>query len=415
MDINISNLPEYIKSHTDIFKENEKLECEEIVASNDYIDSFVNYIYRVKNSSGKSIVVKHAESYIRCFGEGGKLLTKNRIVQEYKSYVLRSAISPKFIPEVYYLDIENSLFIMEDIKDSITLRYSLAKGDTHCGLAKEVGEYLAYNAFCTSDLYLDSIEHKKLNKVFNNAEMRDIMENVSFKIDEWDDIKVDAEYDDEFIELKNFAMKRDGLVLEMHKMRDVFMNNAECIVHGDLHTSNIIVNKDNKINVIDMEYTFMGSYSADAGYLCANLMYQYTAWLHRDDCCINDRISKSNEMLGYITEIYTNFIDIFSELYDDYAKESYKAIKGYKEYTVSNILENFIGIMASACICRGINDRELIDYRYLTIENSLKARRLNVYICEHIMNNRKDIVDINQLMESIKKVSTAYMVINSAF
>ncbi len=52
------------------------------------------------------------------------------------------------------------------------------------------------------------------------------------------------------------------------------MNNAQALLHGDLHTGSIFVNQDST-KVIDPEFAFYGPMAYDIGALIANLTMNY--------------------------------------------------------------------------------------------------------------------------------------------
>ena len=58
------------------------------------------------------------------------------------------------------------------------------------------------------------------------------------------------------------------------------MNNAQALIHGDLHTGSIFVNQE-ETRVIDPEFAFFGPMAYDVGVLIGNLIMNYLSTLAR--------------------------------------------------------------------------------------------------------------------------------------
>jgi hypothetical protein len=66
----------------------------------------------------------------------------------------------------------------------------------------------------------------------------------------------------------------EKLHLEIAKIKFDFMNNAQALIHGDLHTGSIFVKQDST-RVFDPEFAFYGPMGYDIGNVVANLIF---AW-----------------------------------------------------------------------------------------------------------------------------------------
>ncbi|HRV33696.1 MAG TPA: S-methyl-5-thioribose kinase, partial [Anaerovoracaceae bacterium] len=82
------------------FSKDAKLVSEEIGDGN------INYVYRIKDeTSGKSLIVKHAENELRIYKARFVGTDRNRIEYEVLSFQRR--LAPEYIPELYLYDDEN--------------------------------------------------------------------------------------------------------------------------------------------------------------------------------------------------------------------------------------------------------------------------------------------------------------------
>jgi 5-methylthioribose kinase len=73
------------------------------------------------------------------------------------------------------------------------------------------------------------------------------------------------------------ALARDtDLKVAVQIMKWCFMNQPECLIHGDLHTGSIMVTQDDT-RVIDPEFAVYGPMGFDIGVLLANFLMAYLA------------------------------------------------------------------------------------------------------------------------------------------
>ncbi|WP_300259341.1 S-methyl-5-thioribose kinase [Clostridium sp.] len=238
----------YVKNGTNLFSKKEKLSSEEISDGN------LNLVFRVKSSdNNRSVIIKQSLPYLR-IDETMKLCLE-RIDLEYKYLTYIKNIQPKLVQEVYHFDKKMKVIIMEDLYSHEVLRNILIQGIKSKNIGSEVGSFLAKSLFFTSDLYLEQLKKKRLVKDFINPELCKITEDLVFiqpyyeckknNIDPWLMPKVKEIIGDE--ELKK----------SVAKLRYKFMNNSASLLHGDLHTRSIMVNKDG-VKIIDGEFAFFG-------------------------------------------------------------------------------------------------------------------------------------------------------------
>lgn len=402
--LNIQNIELYVKKQTKLFNQYSKLTIVDIADQEDEeTDGFVNFIFRIIDDGGKSVILKQARPYIRVFDE--ILLNVSRNKLEYETLKIRSGICYDYVPEILYVDYENNAFIMEDYKNYKALRFELSKMKRFNGLAKQISEYMSKSNFYTSEYFLPSSDHKRLQAAFINVEMRDIMENAAFIKDHFND---ENQRDDTHEAIVKWIWQQEIVKLETLKSRDIFMKKVQCLVHGDLHTSNVLISVDN-LKVIDMEYTFMGPFSADMGYFLANFIFTYSALMVREDCNSSERLSYAKYILETIEEIFNNYCKVFRECWVKDAKVMYQKISGYLENIERDFLFEAMGIMASAAICRVSGDLKLTDLN--CINDPLKrnqARSLIMLICHQVFKEREKYVGIEDLIKTIEDTSNAF-------
>ncbi|WP_372713480.1 S-methyl-5-thioribose kinase [Ilyobacter sp.] len=399
------NIELYVKNQTKLFDQHSKLTIINIADQEDEeTDGFVNFIFRIMDSTGKSVILKQARPYIRVFDEALLDVSRNKL--EYETIRIRSGICHDYVPEIFHVDYENNAFIMEDCKDYKPLRFELSKMKRFNDLAKQISEYMSKTNFYTSEYFLSSEDHKRLQAAFVNVEMRNIMENVAFVKDYLND---GTQRDDTHEAIVKWIWRQEVVQLETLKSRDIFMKKGQCLVHGDLHTSNVLISEKN-IKVIDMEYTFMGPFSADMGYFLANFIFAYSALMVREDCSTRERLSYAKYILETIEETFNNYCKGFRECWEKDAKAMYRKVPGYLENIERDFLFEAMGIMASAGICRVAGDLKLTDLN--CIKDPLKrnqARSLVMLICHQVFQEREKYAGIEDLIKTIVDTSNAFM------
>ena len=80
---------------------------------------------------------------------------------------------------------------------------------------------------------------------------------------------------EEFV--REFLYEDEALHAEVAALRNGFMNNAQALIHGDLHSGSIFANEQG-IKIIDPEFAFYGPMGYDIGNVIGNLFF---AWANK--------------------------------------------------------------------------------------------------------------------------------------
>lgn len=405
-----SNIIEYVQDNTDIFG-GETLAAEDISSFNpaEGQEGFVNYLFRVYNRE-QSVIVKQARPYLKVFGQDFPLdPLRNQI--EYQTMKLRGAIIPEHTPVIYFMDAENHIFIMEDLSDLDVMRFQLNQTVYFPNFARQIAEFMARSHFYTSELFLEPETHHQLHAVFINPAMRSVMENAAFVpggLIEQDENTPDQH----LLRLARKVWSEDHTRRECYRLRDIFMKRGECLIHGDLHTSNILINK-NRMKVFDMEYTFMGPYAFDMGYLIANFMSQFSAHTFKSILYNGGKEKYCLYLLDTIKDIYHWYMHYFNACWDQHAIETYRNLKGYRQSIFESFLPEMIGFAASANLARLLSLAGYPDYDCIENEQARRhAQGLSVAIDQYLLLNRKDIGSIDEFIAALLKVREHYLAVH---
>ena len=311
-------------------------------------DGFINFVFRVSDGT-YHLIVKQSTAGSR--SNIPYALDVNRFKLEYHSMQIRKAIVPDLLPDLYDCDDENRIFITEDVSRLRISRFQLLKGVIYPLLGDQIARYMAANNFYTSEYYLSGKEFRDLSVRFMNSTMRDIMDVGMFLTQVVPEDTVGRPLDPEFIDFSKRICADPKILLSRQKLRHLYMTKGECLIHGDLHTSNIFASQT-EAKVIDMEYTFCGPFSYDMGYFLANFIAQYAAATFRPFDSEDARQDFKSYCLSMIRETYTKFCQYFCQYWDEDAKPEYQNIPGLQDDFRLTCLREFIGFAASAMLGR---------------------------------------------------------------
>lgn len=275
-------------------------------------DGNLNLVFIVRGPSG-SLVVKQALPYVRLVGESWPLPLK-RAFFEQEALVTQIACVPERLPAVYHYDHEMALTVMEHLTPHIILRKGLIAGIRYPKFAEHIAEFMAQTLFRTSDLHLPAAEKKRRIALFcDNTELCRITEDLVFtdpyriaELNRWTSPQLDgmaAAF------RADAALKREAQVL-----KEMFMNRAEAMIHGDLHSGSIMVTQS-ETRVIDPEFAFYGPRGFDIGAVIGNLFLAYFAQPGHADAT-DDRQEYAAWILDQIELIWKTFQTRFLQLWE---------------------------------------------------------------------------------------------------
>jgi len=338
-----TNIIPYLREHYPSFGTSGPVAVSAIGDDEEDSQGLINYVYRVRNDSG-SLIVKQARANMRLDDDvestdASYCPPQDRNYSEYLSMKLRRAITPDCVPEVYYADRENHVFLMEDVSYLKPARAQLAHGVSIDGLSERVAQFLADNHFYTTEFYLDTERFRELDRRFVNTGMRAIMENWLFLRDT--PTHQCPPLTRHFLPYI-FA---DDVVVQSHILRNKYMNTTQAFIHSDIHTSNIFAD-DSRIKVIDMEYTFAGPVAYDLGYFLASLVSQYCSAVFRPFPSEKERADFKQYILASIYTTVSSYQKRFAAHWDDEAKEIYRSCPGFRDAFLESIVPDTAGYAA---------------------------------------------------------------------
>lgn len=267
--MNTQDTMDYIREKLPDFFGNAELTCKEIGDGN------INYVFRVADKTGKSLIVKHAEETTRSTGQETST-DRNRI--EVEILKIQRELAPRNVPEIYLYDPAMCCIVMEDIGDHENLRYALLEHKTFPTLAEDMAEFMAQTLIRTSDLILSADAKKAYTGQFINPAMCDITERLVLTDPYKNPQGRNRIYpgNEEFVRAELYQDEK--LHVEIGKLKNMFQAKAQSLLHGDLHSGSVFA-KEGSTMVLDPEFAYYGPAGYDVGNLIGHFLF---AWAHAE-------------------------------------------------------------------------------------------------------------------------------------
>jgi 5-methylthioribose kinase len=378
-------------------------------------DGNLNYVYFVSSTRDprRSVVVKQAPPFLRLVGESWPLPCE-RMEREVAALRRFGALCPAHVPRVYHADSEKYLVVMQHLDSHRVLRQGLIDGVVYPRLAEHMSTFLARTLFHGSDLYLTPDAKKAAVGGDINTALCRITEDLVFTFPFEDDpsnVYSPA--------LPPSAIERlrthEPLRRAAGEMKWAFMNHAETLVHGDLHTGSIMANEQDTY-VIDPEFAFYGPMGFDTGALIANLLLAYYARDWHDRTRSREPAVYQRWLLEQVMQVWNGFAEKFAGLWRMHEREMGRAYIGgpadtraadaFREDFMRRLFADALGFagckmirrivgMAKVAEITSIQDetvRALVEVRCLRLAEALLVRRRELASIEAVAALAADVL-----------------------
>ena len=333
-------------------------------------DGNLNLVFVVEGKDG-SVCLKQALPYVRAAGPSWPMSLERAFFENAYYRAVAPHVGER-IPHVHHYDPVLYCTIMERLSPHIILRHGLIAGRRYPNLALHMGEYVARTCFFTSDLA--EVFERKMDRIAQFAANKALVR-----------ITVDLIFTDPYLLsgrnrhtsplLDEIAsdVRRDGpLKVAAARLGDKFLNHAQALLHGDLHSGSVMVT-DSDTRVIDPEFAFYGPIGFDLGAFFGNLLlswYSQPGHASADD----DRIEYQAWILEQARTFWETFRRRFLALWAEHAKgdvfpaamfaspEDFAALQAAKNVYVDSIFADMIGFGACKMIRRILGFAHVIDF-----------------------------------------------------
>lgn len=346
--MNVEEAKNYSKEKVKFFDDDEKLQGIEIGDGN------INYVFKIWNEeSGKSLIIKQADKLLR---SSGRPLDINRSRIEAEILKIQKNLAKDFIPEIYDYDEIMCAIAMEDISEYKNLRKELMDGKTFKSLSENLSQFLADTLLPTTDLVIDRAEKKSRVIKFTNTELCDISEDLVFTEPYYNykNRNIIIDENKEFVEENLY--NNEKLKAQVGILRDNFMNHAQALIHGDLHSGSIFVNEKG-MKVIDPEFAFYGPMGYDIGNVIGNLFFSWANKYYGD--------MENKEFLKWIESTIKDTFDFtkekISSKYDSIVEFELYNNDCFKEKYLKEIFADSLGYAGTEIIRRVVGDSKVME------------------------------------------------------
>ena len=344
-------------------------------------DGNINYVFRVRSrEDGRSVIVKQADTLLR---SSGRPLDQNRNNIEAKILRFEGKYAPQFVPKVYYHDETMATTSMEDVSAYKNLRKELMEGRVYPHLAENISEFLALSLLPSTDLVLDKFEKKKLMGEFINPELCDITENLVLT-DPYNDMRGKNRItpgNEGFVD--TFLYRDEQLHCQVGMLRERFMNYAQAMIHGDLHSGSIFANEDG-IKVLDPEFAFYGPMGYDIGNVIGNLFFAWANKVYTQSK--NEEVRLSLE--ACVRDLCDLTLSKLRKKYDESVTHPLYRVEAFRERYLQDIMADSYGYAGTEMIRRVVGASKVMEVTSVT-DPALKIPmeraliKMGIYLIKH--------------------------------
>lgn len=395
--MNDEDVKAYAKEKLDVFSNDAELTSKEIGDGN------LNYVFRVKDEkTGKSVIIKQAGGEARISSDIKLSTDRTRI--EADILKKQGELAPGLVPEVYLYDPIMCSCAMEDLYNYTIMRTALINHEKFPHFADQISTFMVNTLLGTTDICLEHKAKKAEVKNYINPELCEISEDLVYT-EPFNDL---AKRNNVFEPMADFVKKElyedTKLHLEAAKCKFEFMNNAQSLIHGDLHTGSIFINEEST-KVFDPEFAFYGPMGYDIGNVVANMFF---AW-NNGKATIEDQ-AKREDFTSWVEESVETMIDMFitkyHAYYDAHVIDHMAKTVGFKEWYLDTILRDTAAVAGFELVRRIVGLANVKDITSITdTDKRINAEKICIITAKDLILNRENFKTGKDFVNALKKAA----------
>jgi len=358
-------------------------------------DGNLNLVFIVTSAldSSRTVVLKQALPYVRLVGDSWPL-PPDRARIEAQALEIEYRLCPEHTVKTFFYDPEMYLTAMVNLNKHIIMRKGLSEGIKYPKFGQHIGLFLGRTLANTTDLVLDYRTKKIEVARFINPELCKITEDLIFT-EPYRPTERNLFHKE--LEPQVLALQADeALRVEVAKMKEKFMTQAQALIHGDLHTGSIMINQEETV-VIDPEFAFFGPIGFDVGAVIGNLLLSYASHeVRTPDPDV--RADFRRYLTDTIVELWHVFVNEFQQVWDQVDPVNFP--KGYQEDYMLRILHDTAGLGACKMMRRVIGLAGVSDIRGIEdVHERAIAGSLALNMAIPLLKQRESLTRIEELVE----------------
>ena len=368
--------------------------CEEIGDGN------INYVFRLRSlRDGRSLIVKQADRLLR---SSGRPLDQNRSAIEAAVLRLEGELAPGMVPEVYDYNEAMAATAMEDVSDFKNLRKELQAGRVYPHLARNLAVFMADTLLPTTDLVLDAEEKKRRVRFFTNPELCKITEDLVLT-EPYDDYKgrnILFPGTEGFV--REHLYRDEALHAEVAALRLNFMNNAQALLHGDLHSGSVFANETG-IRVLDPEFAFYGPMGYDIGNVIGNLFIALANKRFTQPEGQGEKTVCALETC--IAGVYDLTLERLRSRYQEWVTLSLYRVAAFREGWLREVMADAVGYAGTEIIRRTVGDSKVMEITSVTDpDRRLPMERALITLGRCLIMKRRSFREGRELTELFREI-----------
>lgn len=248
----MEGISKYLDKQNFLLSEESVRSCEIPGAGN------MNYVIRVKTNK-RNFIIKQSRPWVEKYPVIEAPIDRIQVEAEF----YKSLSSNKFLrsssPEIYVIDQENYLMIMEDLGDVKDFSFVY---NSEVQLYKSQVEFLAS--------YLIELHQLSTPHFPDNLKMRELNHEHIFKIPFAENNGIDLNAIQLGLqELSIQAVNNTFLKEKIHSLGELYLQKGDTLVHGDFYPGSWMQNE--KLFILDPEFCFLGFPEFDLAVACAHM------------------------------------------------------------------------------------------------------------------------------------------------
>jgi len=297
--------------------------------------------------------------------------------------------------------------VMEDLEGYTMMRTALMEHEIFPLFADHISTFLVNTLLSTTDVVMCHKEKKELVKKFINPDLCEITEELVYS-------EPFMDYNNRnnvFLPIADFVEKElyndTALHLEAAKCKFAFMNNAQSLIHGDLHTGSIFINKEHTY-VFDPEFAFFAPMGYDIGNVLANLFF---AWCNGDAEIVDAEKKQAfcSWILDSIERVVDLFIMKFKAAYPTMVTDPMAKVPGFMDWYLGTILEDTAAVAGLETIRRTVGMANVKDITSIADESKrARAEKILIILAKNYIMNRQSFVSGKDYRRAIQKAIAAF-------